>query len=46
MIFNFKSKNVFISGATHVTAKWNNQNFKKRWPTRSPLLSKRDNLEK
>ena len=43
-IFHYK-QNTLYERKSQFTVKWNDPNFKIRWPTRNPILSKRDNLE-
>lgn len=43
-IFHYK-QNTLYERKSQFTVKWNDPRFKIRWPTKNPILSKRDNLE-
>jgi dTDP-4-dehydrorhamnose 3,5-epimerase len=43
-IFHYK-QNTLYEKKSQFTVKWNDPRFKIRWPTKNPILSKRDNLE-
>ena len=43
-IFHYK-QNTLYERKSQFTVKWNDPSFKIRWPTKNPILSKRDNLE-
>jgi len=44
VIFHYK-QNTLYEKKSQFTVKWNDSRFKIRWPTKNPILSKRDNLE-